>query len=113
MVGRILDFDDNITARAPYPHLNLRVKRNGQVVNTTLNVAPGTPLEMTIFLDDESRPVYGLLASFLKVTDATNRQQEVIVLNGYAAAQAPLFEAPNLALPPFQVLDRPVHFRKL
>lgn len=80
-IWRILDLD-NITARAPYPHLNLKVKRNGQIVNTSLNVAPGTPLEMIIYLDDESKSVYGLLASFLKVTDANNKQQEAIVLNG-------------------------------
>ena len=81
-VYRVLDFTDNITARAPYPHLNLKVKRNGKFVNQSLNVAPGTPLEMIIYLDDESKHVYGLLASFMKVTDNTNRQQEVIVLNG-------------------------------
>lgn len=58
------------------------MKRNGQFVNTSLNVAPGTPLEMTIYLDDDSKPVYGLLANYLKVTDSTSRQQEMIVLNG-------------------------------
>ncbi|KAH9418896.1 hypothetical protein DERP_004224 [Dermatophagoides pteronyssinus] len=82
MEAEVLDFTDNITARAPYPHLNLKVKRNGKFVNQSLNVAPGTPLEMIIYLDDESKHVYGLLASFMKVTDNTNRQQEVIVLNG-------------------------------
>ncbi|KAH9505974.1 hypothetical protein DERF_010736 [Dermatophagoides farinae] len=82
MEAEVLDFTDNITARAPYPHLNLKVKRNGRFVNQSLNVAPGTPLEMIIYLDDESKHVYGLLASFMKVTDNSNRQQEVIVLNG-------------------------------
>lgn len=62
-------------------------------MNTSLNVAPGTPLEMIIYLDEESAAVYGLLASFLKVTDSTQAQlrapvtssppkEEVIVLNG-------------------------------
>ncbi|OTF82134.1 hypothetical protein BLA29_004878, partial [Euroglyphus maynei] len=82
MEAEVLDFTDNITVRAPYPHLNLKVKRNGRFVNQSLNVAPGTPLEMIIYLDDESKHVYGLLASFMKVTDNSNRQQEVIVLNG-------------------------------
>lgn len=78
-----MDFTDNITARAPYPYLNLKVKQNGVFVDTALNVQPGTPLEMIIYLDDESRDVYGLLTSFLKVTDNTPRQQEeVIILNG-------------------------------
>lgn len=79
---RILDFTDNITARAPYPNLGLRVRQDGRQVNSSLNVAPGTPLEMTIYLDGESSPVYGLLVSYMKVTDAGSRQQEVILLNG-------------------------------
>lgn len=46
---------------------------------------------MIIYLDDESKAVYGLLASFLKVTDSTQAQlratsgptkEEAIVLNG-------------------------------
>lgn len=83
MEAEVLDFTDNITARAPYPHLNIRVLRDGRVVNTTLNVAPGTALDMMIYLDEVSAPVYGLLATYLKVTDAANSaQQEVIVLNG-------------------------------
>ncbi|KAI2810266.1 hypothetical protein BLOT_001425 [Blomia tropicalis] len=83
MEAEILDFDQNITARAPYPNLNIKVKRNGQFVNTSLNVAPGTPLEMIIYLDDESKHVYGLLASFMKVTDnGAKQKEEVIVLNG-------------------------------
>ena len=52
-------------------------------MNTSLNIAPGTPLEMIIYLDDKSKHVYGLLGSFMKVTDNGPRQrEEVIVLNG-------------------------------
>ena len=83
-----IDFiDGNITARAPYPHLNIKIRRNGQFVDTALNVQPGTPLEMIIYLDDESRHVYGLLVSFLKVTATShnnNTQEEIIILNGFA-----------------------------
>ncbi|CAG2113916.1 unnamed protein product, partial [Medioppia subpectinata] len=84
---REIDFiDGNITARAPYPDLNIKIRRNGQFVDTALNVQPGTPLEMIVYLDDESRHVYGLLVSFLKVTAISNNnnntQEEVIILNG-------------------------------
>lgn len=83
MEAEELDFTDNITAQAPYPYLNIKVRRNGVFVDTALNVQPGTPLEMIIYLDEDSRHVYGLLTSFLKVTDNTSRQQEeVIILNG-------------------------------
>lgn len=47
-----------------------------------MNIAPGTPLEMIIYLDDESSKVFGLLANFMKVTDEFGKQQEVIVSNG-------------------------------
>ncbi|KAF7491402.1 hypothetical protein SSS_04302 [Sarcoptes scabiei] len=80
--AEILDFGENITARAPYPHLNLKVKQNNRFVNKSLNIAPGTPLEMIIYLDDESSKVFGLLANFMKVTDEFGKQQEVIVSNG-------------------------------
>jgi hypothetical protein len=84
LIKRELDFTDNITAQAPYPYLNIKVRRNGVFVDTALNVQPGTPLEMIIYLDEDSRHVYGLLTSFLKVTDNTTRQQEeVIILNGF------------------------------
>ncbi|CAG2178058.1 unnamed protein product, partial [Oppiella nova] len=40
---------------------------------------------MIVYLDEESRHVYGLLVSFLKVTAVNannNTQEEVIILNG-------------------------------
>ena len=79
----LTDFSGNITAQAPLPLLNIAVKQNGEFVDTALNVSPGTPLEMIIYLDDVSANVYGLLASFLRVTDNTVRkQEEIIILNG-------------------------------
>lgn len=78
-----LDLGMNATGRAPVPILNVAVLQNGQVIDSEINVHPGTPLEMVIYLDDKSAKVYGLLASFLKVQDDTFRQrEEVIILNG-------------------------------
>lgn len=79
----LIDYSGNVTAQAPLPLLNIAVKQNGQFVDTALNVSPGTPLEMIIYLDDVSANVYGLLTSFLRVTDNTPRkQEEIIILNG-------------------------------
>lgn len=78
-----LDLGMNATGRAPVPILNVAVLQNGQMIDSAINVHPGTPLEMVIFLDDKSAKVYGLLASYLKVQDDTFRQrEEVIILNG-------------------------------
>lgn len=78
-----LDLGMNATGRAPVPILNVAVLQNGQVIDSQVNVHPGTPLEMVIYLDDKSAKVYGLLASFLKVQDDTFRQrEEIIILNG-------------------------------
>lgn len=71
-----------IEARAPVPYLNIAVRQNGRVVDTALNVPPGTPLEMLIFLDDKSKSTYGLLASYMKVTDNSPNHEETIVMNG-------------------------------
>lgn len=79
----LIDYSGNVTASAPIPLLNIAVKQNGEFVDTALNVSPGTPLEMIIYLDDVSANVYGLLTSFLRVTDNTPRkQEEIIILNG-------------------------------
>lgn len=78
-----LDLGMNATGRAPVPILNVAVLQNGQMVDSAINVHPGTPLEMVIYLDDKSAKVYGLLASYLKVQDDTFRQrEEVIISNG-------------------------------
>ena len=80
----LIDYSGNVTARAPLPLLNIAVKQNGEFVDTALNVSPGTPLEMIIYLDEVSANVYGLLTSFLRVTDNTpKKQEEIIILNGY------------------------------
>lgn len=78
-----LDLGMNATGRAPVPMLNVAVLQDGRIIDSEINVHPGTPLEMMIWLDDKSAKVYGLLASFLKVQDDTFRQrEEVIISNG-------------------------------
>ena len=78
-----LDLGMNATGRAPVPILNVAVLQNGQLIDSAINVHPGTLLEMVIYLDDKSSKVYGLLASYLKVQDDTARQrEETIILNG-------------------------------
>ncbi|KAG8199944.1 hypothetical protein JTE90_006191 [Oedothorax gibbosus] len=77
-----VNITDYIVASAPVPYLNLAVRQHGKIMDTTLNVQPGTPLEMLIYLDRKSAETYGLLTSFLKVTDSSPNQEEVIVMNG-------------------------------
>lgn len=77
-----LNITEYIEARAPVPYLDVAIRQNGRVLDTTLNVQPGTPLEMLVFLDPKSRGTYGILTSYLKVTDSANKQEEVIVMNG-------------------------------
>ncbi|XP_060808675.1 uncharacterized protein LOC106130774 [Amyelois transitella] len=84
-----LDFNEpdaiNITryqeGMAPDPVIGAVVKENGKQVSGEISVSPGTPLSMEIFLNEESAKVYGLLVSYMHVTD-TGKQQETIILNG-------------------------------
>ena len=69
-----------IKETAPEPILGVGVRQGGQLVTGELNVNPGTPLQMEIFLDKGS-DVYGLLVSYMKVTD-TKVQEETIIFNG-------------------------------
>lgn len=69
-------------ARAPEPVLGVTVKQGGEIVTGELNVSPGTPLSMEIFLDEASSPVYGLGVTYMQVTD-TKSQEETIIFNGY------------------------------
>ncbi|XP_015921608.1 uncharacterized protein [Parasteatoda tepidariorum] len=77
-----VNITDYIVASGPVPYLNLAVRQHGKILDTTLNVQPGTPLEMLIYLDRKSAETYGLLTSFLKVTDSSPNQEEVIIMNG-------------------------------
>ncbi|XP_049953697.1 uncharacterized protein LOC126470125 [Schistocerca serialis cubense] len=63
------------------PTLGVGVRQGGQLVTGELNVNPGTPLQMEIYLDKATAPVYGLLVSYMMVTD-TKSQDETIIFNG-------------------------------
>lgn len=67
---------------APDPMLSVGVRQGGNLVTGELNVSPGTPLQMEIFLDNKSSPVYGLLVTYMQVTD-TKTAEETIIFNGY------------------------------
>ncbi|XP_074595794.1 zona pelucida superfamily protein qsm [Brevipalpus obovatus] len=79
-VEELIDYSGNVTGRAPIPYLNIGVRQNGEFVDTALNVHPGTPLEMVIYLDETSAPVYGILGRYLKVTDNSPRKQEEAII---------------------------------
>lgn len=66
---------------APVPVLNVGVRQGGEIVTGELNVMPGTPLSMEIYLDKTSAKVYGLGVTYMQVTD-TKTQEETIIFNG-------------------------------
>ncbi|XP_022691790.1 uncharacterized protein LOC111262076 isoform X1 [Varroa jacobsoni] len=77
-----LNITEYIEAHAPVPYLEIGIRQNGRLLDTTFNVQPGTPLEMVIYLDQKSKSTYGILSTFLKVSDSAGKQEEVIIMNG-------------------------------
>nr|XP_033335892.1 uncharacterized protein LOC117226053 isoform X1 [Megalopta genalis]XP_033335893.1 uncharacterized protein LOC117226053 isoform X2 [Megalopta genalis] len=77
----MVEIRDEISESAPMPILGVGVRQGGTLVTGELNVSPGTPLQMEIYLDKHSAPVYGLLVSHMLVTD-TKSQEETIITNG-------------------------------
>ncbi|XP_023212768.1 uncharacterized protein LOC111615594 [Centruroides sculpturatus] len=77
-----INITDYIEAYAAVPYLNLALRQNGKFLDTTLHVQPGTSLEMLVYLDKKSSDIYGLLTTYLKVTDSTPQQEEIIIMNG-------------------------------
>ncbi|XP_053987209.1 uncharacterized protein LOC128892199 [Hylaeus anthracinus] len=77
----MVEIRGEISESAPVPILGVGVRQGGTLVTGELNVSPGTPLQMEIFLDNHSAPVYGLLVSYMLVTD-TKSQEETIIING-------------------------------
>lgn len=71
----------SLTELAPEPVLGVGVRQGGNLVTGELNVSPGTLLQMEIFLDKASSPIYGLLVTHMQVTDTKN-QEETIIYNG-------------------------------
>ncbi|KAK7597713.1 hypothetical protein V9T40_009938 [Parthenolecanium corni] len=78
-----IELTTTIENNAPEPMLKVAVKQGNSLVDGELNVKPGTPLTMEIYLDKESAPIYGLLVSFMRVSD-TKSQEETIIFNGCA-----------------------------
>ncbi|XP_058457471.1 uncharacterized protein LOC131434605 isoform X2 [Malaya genurostris] len=76
-----LEITSNITGSAPEPSLSIAVRQGDQLVSGDLNVSPGTNLQMEIFLDKNSAPIYGLGVNYMQVTD-TLSQEETIIFNG-------------------------------
>lgn len=77
----MIDIREEISRQAPVPILGVGVRQGGVLVTGELNVSPGTPLQMEIFLDNASAPIYGLLVTYMLVTD-TKTQEETIIING-------------------------------
>ncbi|KAK6634718.1 hypothetical protein RUM43_012120 [Polyplax serrata] len=76
-----LEITTSLTEKAPEPMLSAVVRQGKERVTGEVNVIPGTPLTMEIYLDKSSAPVYGILVSFMQVTD-TKQQEETIIFNG-------------------------------
>ncbi|KAK9884048.1 hypothetical protein WA026_004983 [Henosepilachna vigintioctopunctata] len=76
-----LEITKTVTEMAPEPILGVGVRQAGKLVTGELNVSPGTPLQMEIFLDKVSAPIYGILVTHMQVTD-TKAQEETIIYNG-------------------------------
>lgn len=76
-----VEITSEVTGHAPAPILNVGVRQGGVLVDDELNVKPGTPLNMEIYLDNISKDIYGLLVSGMEVTD-TRTQTEPILVNG-------------------------------
>ncbi|XP_011150119.1 uncharacterized protein LOC105189594 isoform X1 [Harpegnathos saltator] len=77
----VIDIGGEFSGTAPVPILGVGVRQGGTLVTGELNVSPGTPLQMEIFLDNDSAPIYGLLVTYMLVTD-TKTQEETIIING-------------------------------
>jgi len=76
-----VEITSEVTGHAPSPVLNVGVRQDGVLIDDELNVKPGTPLNMEIYLDNISKHIYGLLVSGMEVTD-TRAQTEPILVNG-------------------------------
>jgi len=76
-----IEITSEVTGTAPVPVLNVGVRQAGTLIDDELNVKPGTPLNMEVYLDSESSDVYGLMVTGMEVTD-TGDQSEPILVNG-------------------------------
>merc|ERR1712227_65334 len=76
-----VEITSEVTGHAPTPVLNVGVRQDGILIDDELNVKPGTPLNMEIYLDNISKDIYGLMVTGMEVTD-TGNQKEPILVNG-------------------------------
>ncbi|KAK4298920.1 hypothetical protein Pmani_028767 [Petrolisthes manimaculis] len=76
-----IEITSEVTGMAPIPILGVGVRQDGNLVGGELNVRPGTPLTMEVYLDDTSANIYGILMSYMEVTD-TQDKRETIIFNG-------------------------------
>ncbi|KAG7165392.1 uncharacterized protein LOC121870629 [Homarus americanus] len=76
-----IEITSEVTGTAPIPILGVGVRQDGELVGGQINVRPGTPLTMEVFLDDASAGTYGILMSYMEVTDTENKR-ETIIFNG-------------------------------
>uniref|UniRef100_A0A182WAL5 ZP domain-containing protein n=1 Tax=Anopheles minimus TaxID=112268 RepID=A0A182WAL5_9DIPT len=76
-----LEITTSITKNAPEPSLGIAIRQGDKVVSDNLNVSPGAHLQMEIYLDNRSAPIYGLGVNYMLVTD-TKYQEETIIFNG-------------------------------
>lgn len=76
-----IEITSEVTGTAPVPILGVGVRQNGELVGGQINVRPGTPLTMEVYLDDVSAGTYGILMSYMEVTD-NEEKRETIIFNG-------------------------------
>ncbi|XP_046742241.1 uncharacterized protein LOC124408946 [Diprion similis] len=72
---------EDVLGTAPTPTLSVGVRQGGNLVTGELHVSPGTPLQMEIYLDTISAPTYGILTTYMQVSDMRT-QEETIIFNG-------------------------------
>lgn len=77
-----INITETIIANGALPELNVGVRQNGLFIDTQVNVQPGTPLEMELFLDQNSTDTYGLFVNYMNVTDRNPTQKEIIIYKG-------------------------------
>lgn len=76
-----IEITSEVSGTAPIPILNVGVRQDGNLVGGQINVRPGTLLTMEVYLDNASAGTYGILMSYMEVTD-THNKKEAIIFNG-------------------------------
>uniref|UniRef100_T1JIZ9 ZP domain-containing protein n=1 Tax=Strigamia maritima TaxID=126957 RepID=T1JIZ9_STRMM len=73
---------ETVIGNGAFPELNVGVRQNGNYIDTQMNVQPGTPLEMEVYLDQNSSTTYGIVVTSMNVTDKTPGLREIIIYKG-------------------------------